>query len=55
MGSGCGERFGSQKFVCRRDYAAFVPLKTVIPEKDIDGYPEKSCKTRNSGKAGAKS
>ena len=50
MGSGCGERFGSQKFVCRRDYAAFVRLKTVIPEKDIDGYPEKAARQETRGK-----
>ena len=50
MGSGCGERFGSQKFVCKRDYAAFVPLKTVIPEKDIDGYPEKAARQETRGK-----
>lgn len=38
MGVGCGKRLGSLKFVCKRDFAAFVPLETVIPEKDFDGY-----------------
>ena len=38
MGFGCGKRRGSQKFVCRIDCASFVPLETVIPEKDFDGY-----------------
>ena len=38
MGVGCGERLGSLKFVCKRDFAAFVPLETVIPEKDFDDY-----------------
>ena len=50
MGSGCGKRFGSQKFVCKRDYAAFVPLKTVIPEKDFDGHREKAARQETRGK-----
>ena len=50
MGSGNGKRSGSQKFVCKRDYAAFVPLTTIIPEKDFDGYPEKAAKQEAQGK-----
>ena len=50
MGAGCGKRLGSLKFVCKRDHAAFVPLKTVIPEKDFDGYPEKAAKQEAQGK-----
>ena len=50
MGSGTGKRFGSQKFVCKRDYAAFVPLKTVIPEKDFDGNTEKAVRQEAQGK-----
>ena len=50
MGSGCGKRFGFQKFVCKRDYAAFVPLKTVIPEKDFDGHREKAARQETRGK-----
>ena len=50
MGSGCGERFGSLKFLCKRDYAAFVPLKTVIPEKDFDGHCEKAARQETLGK-----
>ena len=50
MGSGCGKILGSQKFVCKRDYAAFVPLTTVIPEKDFDGYPGKAAPQEAQGK-----
>ena len=50
MGSGCGKRFGSLKFVCKRDYAAFVPLKNVIPEKDLDGNAGKAAKQDAQGK-----
>ena len=47
---GTGKRFGSQKFVFKRSYAAFVPLKTVIPKKDFDGYPGKAAKQEVRGK-----
>ena len=50
MGSGAGERYGSQKFPCKRDYAAFVPFKTVIPEKDFDGNPGKAARQEALGK-----
>ena len=50
MGSGCGERCGSLKFICKRDYAAFVPLKDVIPEKDFHGNPGKAAKEEAQGK-----
>ena len=50
MGSGCGKRCRSLKFVCKRDYAAFVPLKNVIPEKDVDGNPGKAAKQEAQGK-----
>ena len=50
MGSGNGKRSGSQKFVCKRDYAAFVPLTTIIPEKDFDGYPGKAAKQEAQGR-----
>ena len=50
MGSGCGERSGSIKFVCKRDYGAFVPLKNVILEKDFDGNPGKAAKQEACGK-----
>ena len=49
MGSGDGRRSGSQKFVRKRDYAAFVPLKTVIPEKDFDGNPGKAARQEAQG------
>ena len=50
LGSGCGERSGSIKFVCKRDYGAFVPLKNVILEKDFDGNPGKAAKQEACGK-----
>ena len=50
MGSGVGKRSGLIKFVCKRDYAAFVPLKNVIPEKDYDGNPGKAAKQEAWGK-----
>ncbi|PFX21245.1 uncharacterized protein LOC111335862 [Stylophora pistillata] len=36
IGSGTGKRNDVQKFLTRRDYAIFVPLETVMPEKDFD-------------------
>ena len=50
MGLGTGRRFGCQKFVCKRDYAAFVPLKSVIPENEFDCYPEKAARQEARGK-----
>ena len=50
MGSGCGKRCGSQKFICKRGYAEFVPLKTVILEKDFDGNPGKAAGQEARGK-----
>ena len=50
MGSGTGKRCGSQKFVCKRGYAEFVPLKTVILEKDFDGNPGKAARQEARGK-----
>lgn len=32
---------GKQLFLCRRDYASFVDIETVIPEKDFDHDPDK--------------
>ena len=32
---------GKQCFVCRRGWASFVDIETVIPEKDFDQDPEK--------------
>ena len=50
MGFGCGELLGFQKFACKRDYAAFVPLTTVIPEKDFRGYRGKAARQEAQGK-----
>ena len=50
MGSANGKRYGSLKFVCKRGYGAFVPLKNVIPEKDFDDYPGKAAKQEARGK-----
>ena len=47
---GTGKRFGCQKFVFKRNYAAFVPLKTITPKKDFDGYPGKAAKEEVRGK-----
>ena len=44
MGRGTGKRGDRQKFVCKRDYAAFVPEKSVIPEKEFDCYLEKAAR-----------
>lgn len=49
------KRYGYQQFVCMRDFAEFVPVETVIPEKDFDENPGKPVETRSSGKAGANS
>ena len=50
MGRGTGERGGQKKFVCKRDYAAFVPKKSVIPEKEFDCYLEKAARQEAWGK-----
>jgi len=41
---------GKQLFVCRRDYAAFVDIETVIPEKDFDENPAGAATTISSQK-----
>ena len=38
-GCGTGKLHGVQKFVCRNDYAYFVPIDAVIPEEDFDENP----------------
>jgi len=40
-GSGNGKLLGKQRFVCRRDYAAFAPIEAVILEEDFDGNARK--------------
>ena len=50
MGCGTGKISGSQKFFCKRDYAAFVPLTTVIPEKEFDCCPKKAARQEAQGK-----
>ena len=50
MGSGSGKISGSQKFVCKRDHAAFVPLTSVIPEKYFDGNLGKAARQEAQGK-----
>ena len=40
-GSGTGKLHGKQLFVCRKNFALFCPIETVIPEKDfLDGNPK---------------
>ncbi|XP_022797607.1 putative U-box domain-containing protein 53 [Stylophora pistillata] len=48
LGSGCGKRFGIQKFVAKRDHAIFVPLETAIPEVDFDEYPKQAAGQESS-------
>ena len=35
-------RNGTHLFVCKRDYAAFVPIEAVIPEKVFHENPEQA-------------
>ncbi|XP_078367475.1 ubiquitin carboxyl-terminal hydrolase CYLD-like [Oculina patagonica] len=39
VGSGTGKRNGQTLFACKRDFAGFVDLETVIPEEDFDENP----------------
>ena len=41
-GSGNGKLRGKQLFVCRINFAAFVPVEAVVPEEDFDGYARKA-------------
>ena len=42
-GDGTGKLLGKQRFVCRKNFALFCPIETVIPEKDfLDGNPKNS-------------
>lgn len=54
VGSGCGKRYGYQQFVCMRDFAEFVPVETVIPEKDFDENPGNPCWDKKLGESGSK-
>ena len=36
VGAGTGMYKGKQLFYCKKDYAIFVPLETVLHEKDFD-------------------
>lgn len=40
---------GKQVFICKRNYASFVDIETVIPEKDFDQDPEKSTRSPDRG------
>ena len=51
-GSGTGKLHGRQLFVCRKDYALFVPIETVISEEDFDEKPVNARSTRTSEKVG---
>ncbi|KAJ7388256.1 hypothetical protein OS493_038923 [Desmophyllum pertusum] len=50
VGSGTGKRNGRQVFVCKRDFAGFVALETVIPEKDFDENPKETTGNETSEK-----
>ena len=47
-GRGTGKLHGRQVFVCRKDYALFVPIEAVIPEEDFDENPVNARSTRTS-------
>ena len=40
---------GKQLFICKRDYACFVDIETVIPEEEIDQDPEKYATSPDRG------
>ncbi|PFX11741.1 Ubiquitin carboxyl-terminal hydrolase CYLD [Stylophora pistillata] len=52
IGAGCGKRLGHLLFICMPGHAAFVPVESVIPEKDFDENPEKPEKQEARGKWG---
>lgn len=37
-----GKRKGRQLFVCKRDFAVFVNIKSLIPEEDFDQNREET-------------
>jgi len=48
-GNGTGELFGEQLFVCRKDFAKFVDIKSLIREEDFDGnHKESTCKGKKT-------
>ena len=49
-GSGTGKLHRRQLFCCRKDYALFVPIETVISEEDFDEKPVNARSTRTSEK-----
>ena len=40
-GRGTGKLHGRQVFVCKTNFALFVPIEAVIPEEDFDENPVK--------------
>ena len=46
---------GKQLFICKRDYACFVDIETVIPEKDFDQDPEKYTTSPDRGETMSRS
>ena len=44
IGAGTGMYKGKKLFYCKKDYALFVPLETVLQEKDFDAI---SCAEQN--------
>ena len=49
-GNGTGKLHGKQVFVCKRNFAVFVPIEAVIPEEDFDANPAKALTLRTSEK-----
>ena len=41
IGNGTGKLHGKQVFVCKRNYAVFLPIEAVILEEDFDGNARK--------------
>ena len=50
-GSGTGKLNGKQLFVCRKNFALFCPIESVIPEEDfLNKHPENATGRRTSEK-----
>lgn len=50
-GNGTGKLHGKQLFVCRKNFALFCPIESVIPEKDfLDEKPKNITGQRTSEK-----
>ncbi|KAL9975244.1 hypothetical protein ACROYT_G012380 [Oculina patagonica] len=48
--AGTGKRNGRQVFVCKKDFAEFVALETVVPEQDFDENPTETTRKQTLDK-----